>query len=74
MEKKDENGKTYYYLDFVSNEAQNEYVKCIVQDKYLESLFNSKDTSYENDDIIERMQLNPQLRWVLQDSLTRILK
>lgn len=54
VEKKDENGKTYYYLDFVSNEAQNEYVKCIVQDKYLESLFNSKDISYKNDDIIEK--------------------
>lgn len=53
MEKKDANGKTYYYLDFVDNAAQNEYVKCIAQNGYLEGLFKSKGLSYTNDDIVE---------------------
>ena len=53
VEKKDANGKTYYYLDFVDNAAQNEYVKCIAQNGYLEGLFKSKGLSYTNDDIVE---------------------
>lgn len=47
------NGKTYYYLDFVDNAAQNEYVKCIAQNGYLEGLFKSKGLSYTDDDIVE---------------------
>lgn len=54
VEKKDSNGKTYYYLDFVSKDAQNEYVKCILQDNYLQGLFVSKGLSYTNDDIVEK--------------------
>lgn len=53
VEKKDANGKTYYYLDFVDNAAQNEYVKCIAQNGYLEGLFKSKGLSYTDDDIVE---------------------
>lgn len=47
-------GKSYFYLEFASREAQNEYVRCIIQDGYLESLFNSKGVSYETSDITEK--------------------
>lgn len=54
VEKKDASGKTYYYLDFKSKDAQNEYVKCIAQDGYLEGLFNASGIGYTSDDIVEK--------------------
>lgn len=47
-------GKSYFYLDFASKEAQNEYVRCIIQDGYLEGLFNQNKVSYETGDITEK--------------------
>lgn len=47
------NGKTYFYLDFRNDDKQNEYVKCILEDKYLENCL-IKGGFYENRHITER--------------------
>lgn len=39
-------GKTYYYLKFRGTNEQNEYVKCIIKDGYLESLYRNKFGRY----------------------------
>lgn len=54
VEKKDESGRTYYYLDFINRDAQNTYVKCIAKDGYLEGLFGAKKLEYTSDDITEK--------------------
>lgn len=52
--RKDKDGKSYFYLEFASRDAQNEYVKCVIQDGYLEGLFRSKGVSYETGDLVEK--------------------
>lgn len=37
--------KTYYYLNFVSSKAQNDYVRAVITDGYLNALFVSKGVS-----------------------------
>lgn len=40
-------GKTYYYLEFDSEEAQNNYVRCIIEDGYLAGMFTNAHISFD---------------------------
>lgn len=47
-------GKSYFYLDFKSREAQNDYVRCIIEDGYLEGMMINKFGSCESKYISEK--------------------
>lgn len=51
---KTSDGKTYYYLEFDSEEAQNNYVRCIIEDGYLAGMFSNAHISLESKYMTQR--------------------
>lgn len=49
--------KTYFYLNFVSSKAQNDYVNAIITDGYLNSLYYNKGMVPSGSDYVDRMAL-----------------
>lgn len=47
-------GKTYFYLDFKDKGSQNEYVKCVIQEGYLEEAFKAKGIVCKQTDTDDR--------------------
>lgn len=50
---RESDGKTYFYLDFKNDDAQNIYVRCILEDQYLSNLLTQKGL-FETRHITER--------------------